>query len=117
AAAEFPASGVQNVSLASTTQLNLNGDKSIAGTFAAGARTVGSTAATPFSLTAGNFTVSTGTLNLNNLTTTSGTSTASGAASINVAGNWDVSPFVAGASTVTFNGAGAQSINSQSTFN
>jgi hypothetical protein len=31
ASSEFPSSGVQNVSLASTTQLNLNGDKTIAG--------------------------------------------------------------------------------------
>src|SRR5579885_947238 len=39
-AAEFPSSGVQNVNLASTTQLNLNGDKSIAGTFALNDRTL-----------------------------------------------------------------------------
>jgi CSLREA domain-containing protein len=39
-AAEFPATGVQNVNLASTTQLNLNSDKSIAGTFAVNNRTL-----------------------------------------------------------------------------
>jgi CSLREA domain-containing protein len=113
---EFPASGAQNVALASTTQLNLNGDKSIAGTFAAGSRTVGTTGASPFSLSADTITVSTGTLNLNNVTTSTAF-TASGAASVNVAGNWNVAGFSAGTSTVNFDGAGAQVIQTASAFN
>jgi CSLREA domain-containing protein len=40
AASEFPATGVQNVRLASTTQLILNSDKSIAGTFAVNNRSL-----------------------------------------------------------------------------
>jgi CSLREA domain-containing protein len=116
AAAEFPASGVQNVSLASTTQLNLNGDKSVAGTFAAAAHSVGTTAASPFSLSADTITLSTGTLNLNSVTTTSAF-TATGAASVNVAGDWNVTGFSAGASTVIFDGTGAQVIQTASAFN
>ncbi|HEX3560820.1 MAG TPA: Calx-beta domain-containing protein [Pyrinomonadaceae bacterium] len=116
AAAEFPASGVQNVSLASTIKLNLNGDKSIAGTFAAAARTVGTNAATPYSLSANSITVSNGTINLNSVTTSNAFS-ANGAASINVAGDWNVAGFSAGASTVNFDGAGAQVILTASAFN
>jgi CSLREA domain-containing protein len=116
AAAEFPASGVQNVRLASTTQLNLNSDKSIAGTFAANSRNVGTTAASPFSLAADTISVSTGTLNLNNVTTSTAFN-ASGAASVGVAGNWNVAGFSAGASTVNFDGAGAQTIQTASVFN
>jgi hypothetical protein len=116
AAAEFPANGVQNVTLASTTQLNLNGDKSIAGTFNAGAGNIGSTAATPFSLTAGNITAATGTLNLNHVTTSTAFNV-NGAANVNVAGNWNVAGFGAGACTVNFNGSGAQTIQTASAFN
>jgi Calx-beta domain len=116
ASAEFPATGVQNVSLASTTQLNLNGDKTVAGAFNAGSRTIGSTAATPFSLTAATINLSTGTLDLNNVTTTSAFN-ATGAASVNVAGDWNVAGFGAGASTVNFDGAGAQTVQTASAFN
>ena len=40
AAAEFPATGVQNVTLSSTTQLNLNGNKTVSGTVALGANKI-----------------------------------------------------------------------------
>jgi CSLREA domain-containing protein len=118
AAAEFPANGVQNVSLASTTQLNLNGDKTIGGALTIGARTIGSTAATPFSLSAGAINIGAGALNLNHITT-SGFLTINGSASINIAGNWNVNGFDSNAgpgSAVNFNGSGAQTILTGSNF-
>ena len=141
AAAEFPATGVQNVQLAGTTQLNLNGDKTIAGTFTVNDRTVNSaiqsnfagsklgggkltsgvrniapTVGGPYSLSAASISIGNGTLTLNNVTTTTGFN-ATGAAGINVAGNWNVAGFSAGGSTVNFNGTGAQAIQTASTFN
>jgi CSLREA domain-containing protein len=115
AAAEFPATGVQNVSLASTTQLNLNGDKTIAGSFVVGNNTIGSTAATPFSLSASAINLGSGTINVNNLTTSSLFSAGTG--TLNVAGNWNVNSFSANSSTVNFNGTGAQTVQTATTFN
>jgi CSLREA domain-containing protein len=115
AGAEFPASGAANVSLNSTTLLNLDGDKSISGTMSVGANTVGPNAATPFSLTAPTITLTTGTLNVNNLNVAS-TLGASVAGTVNVNGNWNVANFNGPASTVNFNGAGAQSVNTATVF-
>jgi hypothetical protein len=118
ASIEFPSTGVQSVSLASTTQLNLDGDKIIAASFNANSKSVGSTGPTPFSLSAATILATTGTLNLNNVTTsTSFNVSGVGTANVNVAGNWNVAGFSAGTSTVNFNGAGAQSIQTASAFN
>jgi hypothetical protein len=116
AGAEFPATGAANVSVNSTTLLKLDGDKSISGTLSVGANTIGSNATTPFSLTAPTITLSTGTLNVNHLNVT-GTLGASVTGIINLNGNWNVANFNAPTSVVNFNGAGAQSINTATSFN
>ncbi|HEX8352067.1 MAG TPA: Calx-beta domain-containing protein [Pyrinomonadaceae bacterium] len=115
AAAEFPAAGVQNVSLAGTTQLNLNGDKTVAGTFAVGDRVVGSTAATPFSVNAATLSLNAGTVNVNNLTASTAVNF-TGAGTVNVAGNWNAASLAPANGTVNFNGAGAQAIQTANTF-
>jgi len=60
AAAEFPATGVQNVRLNSTTQLGLNGDKTVAGTLELGANKVDAGAHTLTLGDSGSITNSTG---------------------------------------------------------
>jgi hypothetical protein len=59
-----------------------------------------------------------GTLNVvGNLTLTTGTTLNAQSSNINLGGNWSLGgTFIAGSGTVTFNGAGAQSVN-QTTFN
>ncbi|HYH85321.1 MAG TPA: Calx-beta domain-containing protein, partial [Pyrinomonadaceae bacterium] len=116
AAAEFPSTGVKNVALASTTQLNLDSDKTIAGSFNVGGNTIGSTAATPFSLDASAINLGSGTINVNNLTTSS-LFNVSSTGTVNVAGNWNVASFGANSSTVNFNGTGAQNVQTATTFN
>jgi hypothetical protein len=121
-AAEFPPTGVQNVALAITTQLNLNGNKTIGGGFAVGNRTLSTNDPGNFrSLTAGSITLGNGTLNLASLTAGSLTVTnsAAGGGQINLTGDWDVTTFTDNgsvASTVTFNGPGTKAVKKATTF-
>jgi CSLREA domain-containing protein len=124
AATEFPSSGVQNVSLASTTQLNLNGNKTIAGTFSVGNRTISTTdlaGPTYRDLTANGVALGNGTLNLGKLSASSLTVTnsAAGGGQINLYGDWNVTTFTDNgsvASTVSFNGPGTKGILTATTF-
>ncbi len=64
---------------------------------------------------AGSVTISTGTLDVGGNISV-GTITCSGAANINLEGGWNVSSFTASTSTITFDGSGAQSIESNNVF-
>ncbi len=104
------------LNMTGSSQVNINGNVSIATSAANGINTL-STGSGTMNVT-GNvannsaITISTGTLDIDGNFTV-GTLTASGAAIINVAGNWSgVASFTPSSSIVTFNGSGAQSITS-----